>query len=84
MPRAPANPDPLIESYTRQRDGKVFEIHARRSGLYAIYLDGKVVDSGSDQLQGFAHGRYPSNRRQTDVMAIAKRAIETRPLDGEG
>lgn len=74
--RRQANPDPLVETYLRQRDGMEFVIRAYRSGNYTVHRGELLVLQGGDPAAGFQHHVYPSNRRQAEALKTAQGRIE--------
>lgn len=88
MPRAKANPDPHVESYTPTRGsgaGREFTIKAWRTGTFEVFLGGQLLDRVANDLHQSRIGKYkwPSNWLQEDALARAKAWLEgmSRVLD---
>lgn len=69
MPRAKANPDPMVVTHERpDMPGVLFTVEATRQGAYYVRMPGR---------EGFLFARaaqpvlYPSNRMQQEAIEIA-------------
>lgn len=74
MPRAKANPDPVVEEYSA--NGRAYRIEAFRSGAFAIWYGDKLIAGGPAEVnRGFGSPRWPSNRLQDEAMKNAKSRV---------
>ena len=84
MPRAPANPDPLVEDFTPTEGhgaGLVYTISAFRNGQWVVKRGDRILHTAGSKLSGewagFGAAKYPSNRLQALAMREAKEWLKT-------